>query len=145
MTMKHYGPTLLVAALAVVTSTVVLADWGRPDFSSLDSNGDGVVSLSEFEAGAPKPPTPAEIFSRIDSDGDGSLTEAEFEGEGRGGRGHRGPGFMDEDDDGLISQEEFVNNAPPRARNPASLFERIDANADGYLDPEELASAHPRR
>lgn len=143
MKKKHIGLPLL--ALALSAPLVALAERGRPDFESLDSDGDGAVTLAEFEAGAPTPPTLAEIFDRLDADGDGLLSESEMQ-RGHGGRhGPRGPRFMDEDQDGLISQEEFLSNAPDRARDPSALFERIDANADGYLDSDELASARPRR
>ena len=61
-----------------------------PTFTQLDSNSDGGVSLSEFEADAPDGSSssgassatqqnPAEaLFNKIDTNGDGSISSAEF-------------------------------------------------------------------
>jgi Ca2+-binding EF-hand superfamily protein len=54
-----------------------------------DTNGDGSIDISEFEAGAPQGPPPGapeggsgpdlkELYSKVDADGDGKLSEAEF-------------------------------------------------------------------
>ena len=50
----------------------------RPQFSSLDLDGDGVVTFAEFEQSAVPNNEHATIFGHIDADGDGELTEAEF-------------------------------------------------------------------
>lgn len=57
---------------------------GRPDFSSLDTDGDG--RISELEA----PPRMQGFFSRVDANGDGFITESEFS---RMARGRRPPGL----------------------------------------------------
>jgi len=85
-----------------------------PRFSRLDTNGDGVLSKDEWLAGPAKriqTPRRADTrFGRIDADGDGAVDRAEFakhrrqreragkggpdqgKGEGKGGRGPKGPG-----------------------------------------------------
>lgn len=50
-------------------------------FSSLDTDGDGVISQAEFLAGRPEDVSEdqaAEMWSRLDSEGSGSLSEEEF-------------------------------------------------------------------
>jgi len=51
-------------------------------FSRLDSNKDGTISQSEFDAGAPTKDASAkadQMFAAFDSDGDGQLTKSELE------------------------------------------------------------------
>lgn len=45
------------------------------DAASLDADGDGVVSMSEFEAAMPE--AEAGTFAQIDADADGALSEQE--------------------------------------------------------------------
>ncbi|MCT7940364.1 EF-hand domain-containing protein [Shewanella holmiensis] len=50
----------------------------RPEFSSIDSNNDGIVELSEFAA-LPHPHDDYEtIFNHIDANADGVISEQEF-------------------------------------------------------------------
>jgi hypothetical protein len=51
-------------------------------FSRLDTNNDGTISQSEFDAGAPTKDASAkadQMFAAFDSDGDGQLTKSELE------------------------------------------------------------------
>ncbi|MFT2090217.1 EF-hand domain-containing protein [Paraglaciecola sp. 2405UD69-4] len=50
----------------------------RPSFSSLDLDGDGVVTFAEFEQSEVPNDEHATIFGHIDADGDGEITEEEF-------------------------------------------------------------------
>lgn len=46
------------------------------DFATLDVNGDGYVTMAEFQEGLPE--TPADAFMSADANGDGALSEAEI-------------------------------------------------------------------
>lgn len=58
-------------------------------FKTLDTDGDGKVTLVEMQAmseqhsaegrGGPEPPAPGDMLAELDSDGDGALSFAEFE------------------------------------------------------------------
>lgn len=50
----------------------------RPDFSSVDSDSNGEVSLDEFSQQALPHGDYETIFSEIDSDSDGVITEQEY-------------------------------------------------------------------
>jgi hypothetical protein len=50
----------------------------RPDFSELDLDSDGNISLEEFKQHKNPHPTPEEIFAHIDANGDGQISEQEF-------------------------------------------------------------------
>lgn len=50
----------------------------RPNFSSVDSDGNGEVSLDEFSLQALPHGDHETIFSEIDSDSDGVITEQEY-------------------------------------------------------------------
>jgi hypothetical protein len=51
---------------------------GPPQFSELDLDGDGSVTLEEFEQHEVPHGTHEEIFSHIDSNEDGSISEDEL-------------------------------------------------------------------
>lgn len=87
--MKHQTRLVPAAVLFFVLCTTVSAgpcggDSGRegrrgpPSFSALDLDGDGLVTLAEFEQHEIPPPDHRRIFRHIDSDGDGSITESEL-------------------------------------------------------------------
>ncbi|WP_297773723.1 EF-hand domain-containing protein [uncultured Roseovarius sp.] len=46
------------------------------DFSSMDTNGDGYVTMSEFQEAMPD--APADAFMAADADADGALSEDEL-------------------------------------------------------------------
>ena len=103
-----------------------------------DSNNDGVLTQSEFDAGRDA------VFARLDADNNGQLSREEMHaqrGEHRGRRGgHRGGrpggGFegADANNDGNITRDEFL-------ARPIQMFERLDANHDGVIS----ASERPQR
>ncbi|GAB5437623.1 EF-hand domain-containing protein [Falsiruegeria mediterranea] len=78
-------------------------------------------------------------FQELDADGNGEITQAEMEA-------HRTARFAkaDTDGDGKLSLEEATAKGQERAAKRAEkMFERHDANKDGFLDAEELPK--PRR
>lgn len=78
-------------------------------------------------------------FQELDTDGNGEITQSEMEA-------HRNARFAkaDTDGDGKLSLEEATAKGQERAaKRAARMFERHDANKDGFLDSEELPK--PRR
>lgn len=158
--------TTLLAVAATTLSLAALAqapEAGTPELQErrgggmlqrLDTDGDGLVSLQEFEAAG------AARFATLDADGDGRISAEEF------AAGRRGPAraaadqasgprdehraarmqqfreqrfaSMDTDGDGYISRAEF--DAPRAAR-----FSALDANGDGVIDADEQAARHGMR
>lgn len=106
-----------------------------------DANNDGSLTREEFLA------RPNAMFDSLDTNDDGLLSSAEMaERRGRHERGerghgahhrHGGPGHLDGDRDGRISQAEF-------SAGGAVMFERLDADHDGRITQAE-AEAAPRR
>lgn len=112
---------------------------------SMDADGDGLLTAEEL-------PEPMRArFDRMDADSDGYLDPKEIEamaarrpggpGGGPGGRGPGGPGGLgrfDADGDRRLSRDE----APPFLEE---RFDRMDANQDGYLTPDEMRNGGRRR
>jgi len=106
------------------------AAFGQKRFDKLDANHDGVVSKDEFLAEA------AAKFAQFDTAGDGKVTAAEIEAapktQERAVRtADRFIKRMDTNGDGVVTQDEFVAAAKAR-------FAKLDKNADGYLDADEM-------
>ncbi|WP_319405740.1 hypothetical protein [uncultured Desulfosarcina sp.] len=127
-------------------------------FSRLDINGDGYLDAAEAPQDPPHGgPDPKEMISNFDADGDGQLSASEFAGpldhfdhlddDGDGllsiqellagrPRPPEGSGFFndDTDQDGAVSQAEFSG--------PTELFDRLDADHNGYITREESMPKH---
>jgi len=129
----------------------------RPPMPNPDANGDGKVTLAEFQQ------SHADQMMRLDTNKDGKITEAEFMARPRM-MGHDGPppppkadgqkdkerpmrremmekmrgerqgmmfDMLDANDDGVITRAEID-------RMTAKHFKRLDANHDGVLTGDEL-------
>lgn len=72
------GVSLSLSAYAQERGSKDKPKHERPEFSSLDLDGDGSVSFAEFEQSKVPNDNHATIFGHIDADGDGVLTEEEF-------------------------------------------------------------------
>jgi Ca2+-binding EF-hand superfamily protein len=68
-----------VAALAVagiiMTSAPLMA---QDNFQKYDANGDGKVTMEEFQKAYPKPGEAKEAFQWYDRNGDGTITQKEM-------------------------------------------------------------------
>jgi Ca2+-binding EF-hand superfamily protein len=96
-----------------------------------DADGDGVVSLQEFQAAGDA------MFARLDADGDGRISAEEWAATGRG-RAERMAQYraarfanLDADGDGYVSRPEFDNARMAR-------FNALDVNGNGVIDADEL-------
>jgi hypothetical protein len=111
---------------------------GPEDGRGPDANNDGSVTREEFLA------RPNAMFDSLDANDDGVLSTAEMaerrghrERGGRHGHGrHGGPGHLDGDRDGRVTQAEFAAGA-------GMMFEHLDADNDGRITQAE-ADAAPR-
>lgn len=136
----------------VITRAEAIAD-AEARFAAMDTNTDGKLTPEEREAAheamrarfrelrqadgdAPPPPRPPrEHGAGSDRDGGRSgLPDGRPDIEPRGGFGS--PGERNRDGDGVITRGAFIARATER-------FDRMDANHDGRLDQEELASFGP--
>lgn len=141
MSAKFSYLVLASAALMglVMTSDVQAQGQGRTLglYSPMDSNGDGKVSLAEFEA------VHATQLARFDANKDGTVTVSEIEAYfaphlSQGGQ------FVqqrlatlktaDTNGDGVISADEFKAAG-------AAEFRAADTNGDGYIEAGEVLAA----
>lgn len=110
----------------------------RPDFATLDANGDGGVTLEEMLARGEA------RFAEMDTDGDGALSAAElaaFGAERAAERAARMIARFDDNEDGLLQQDEMPSRGEGRA---AQMFDRVDADSDGVISAEEFEAAKAR-
>jgi Ca2+-binding EF-hand superfamily protein len=112
-------------------------------FAEADSNHDGAVSLSEWQAARLR--EAKEHFQKLDMNRDGKLTREEMAA-AREQRGQRMDDRrermreLDKDGDQMLSRTE-VESMPKLAQN----FDSIDGNRDGKLSREELRAAREQR
>ena len=127
---------LVAVALSAAFSVASAASTdGSPaparGFSSLDKNGDGVISRDEAAAH----PRLANSFDRIDTNKDGVLSQDELRAAHQAHHADRPK--LDANGDGMISRDE-AKNAPRLMAN----FDAIDTNKDGMLSRDEMAAWH---
>ena len=65
-----------ILALALVSATSLSAFAGEVDFTKVDANADGLVSMEEATAAGWE--WSSDDFAAADADGDGALNAAEF-------------------------------------------------------------------
>jgi Ca2+-binding EF-hand superfamily protein len=137
-----YVIALTALALVSASSLVMADDAGgarRGAFverlKAADTNGDGMLSKSEAAA----LPRLAEHFDAIDANKDGFVTFEELRAFHQSHHGkHGGMKAADTNGDGKISRDEFLAQA-------AARFDRLDANKDGVLTPDELRGMRHQR
>ncbi len=109
-------------------------------FSKLDTNGDGVISLKEFNA------YNAKHFRELDTNKDGKLTLEELQGGHSQGMGHGDAtthldqrfNAADTNHDGGLDRDE-AKNMPMLSQ----YFGEVDANKDGKVTRQEYFDAMP--
>lgn len=133
--MRAILPIVLFAAACAPVSAQQPAGGTRmlQQLEKADANGDGAVSKSEFTAHRQSQ------FPRLDRNDDGYFTDSDVP---RFMKDRMPAGFtpgemraqFDANGDGKVSEQEFVHG-------PSTVFDRVDANADGNLSPAELQTA----
>ena len=137
--------TILMAALlsgVVMAAGAVSAQPDqreRPDFATLDTNGDGALTLEELQARGEA------RFAQADTDGDGALSAEELTAQANAQTEDRVARMierMDENGDGALQADEMK----PRGggRNMDRMFDHMDADEDGVLSAEEFAAAQEK-
>ena len=143
--MGHRKIVVLLGCMALLPLAGLAGD--RPDrpgggerWAALDTDGDGAVSQSEAQAGAPRM---AEHFADLDADGDGRITRDEMRAahakfrEDMRARGEERYQSADKNGDGSIDLAEAQQGMPRAAEH----FNEIDADGNGLLSREELQTA----
>ena len=135
--MKRFGSTLALGALAAAPFAVA-AQEGR--FAAADADRNGVLSRAEVDRSLPRL---APRFDELDRNRDGNLSPEELRARAGAGnrRGDAGEGGFaehfrraDADGDRALTRAE-TERALPRL---GAKFDRIDANHDARLTPDEL-------
>jgi Ca2+-binding EF-hand superfamily protein len=101
-----------------------LMDW----FAKVDSDGDGKISKSEFEAlgsGGENAGKADSVFGKLDADGDGSVSLKELASALRPGKGHHADGDKAGNDDG--------SNSDPFAQALQDASTTSVTNSDGSV------------
>ena len=145
----HRGTLVVVSCVAFSIATA-FADSGTPPggmhgpleermFKESDANGDGAISLSEFNI------FQARQFKRMDNDGDGKITHEEMEAGHKkkkmgSGTTHLEQRFIAAD----ANQDSGLDRTEARMMPMLTMyFDEVDANKDGKVTQQEYFDAMP--
>lgn len=121
--------------LAPVSQAAPGAKGGHDRFAALDTNGDGVITREEADAGS------AARRQAIDANGDGEISFEEMAAQVRSRREERARerfAELDANGDGRVTVDEL----PDRG---ARMFDLLDADDDGRVTREEIEQAREHR
>jgi Ca2+-binding EF-hand superfamily protein len=147
--MKTKAAIIVLVIGAVAIPALAQSGPGRgqgrsfvPEFTELDVDGNGSISVEDLEAYR------TSRFTAVDTDGDGSISRAEFIAE-RVSQVEERAGAMfdrlDADGDGALSQDAIAARRGGRGLDPERMIARFDADEDGVVSEEEFAAAIEQR
>jgi Ca2+-binding EF-hand superfamily protein len=121
---------LLVSVISALAGVGVASaqPGGGKHFEKLDTNGDGVVTTSEFQASF------LERWTKSDVNQDGKVTAEEFK-QKHEAHGQERFAKLDANGNGTLERSEI-------AKMPDEHFARIDADKSGTLTQAELSQGH---
>lgn len=133
---------LMAALLTGVVMTAAAAQAGghreRPDFATLDLNGDGAVTLEELQGQGDA------RFAATDANGDGALSVEEImaaSAENAADRAERLIERLDENGDGVLQRSEMEQRGGNRVER---IFDRMDEDGDGTVTEAEFEAVKER-
>lgn len=141
-TLKTGTLALLIPLALALPASADQPMRGAMDFSQMDQNGDGAITLEEMQAG------PEAMFAAADTDGDGALSREELLAASAARMAQNVDRMLeraDGDGDGRLSAAEIAAMQDSRRETRmARMFDRLDADGNGSLSAEELEQARTR-
>ena len=138
--MKAFATALVVIGIAA-TGSLAFAAAADAGFTKMDVNKDQRVSAAEHARAAKR------MFETMDADKDGKVTAAEMDAAQEHVTGSKAKPtdmssadkikVIDRDRDGVLSAKEH-------AAGSRAMFEKTDADKDGFLTQGELTIGHAR-
>lgn len=134
--MSNLKTTALISAIALGLGLTAAqagprGDMGaqRPDFATLDADGNGAITPNEMAAHQQA------RFASMDTNGDGAISAEELSSAMMQRRAARMIARMDANGDGMLQADEMGGKRDP--------FATMDTDGDGTISAEEFAAHKP--